>query len=393
MGRLGASDHEMILMSVAMQRGKDETEKNGLNWRKANWDGMREDLAAVDWRRSLAGLSTQEMWSFFKTEVEKTTEKNVPGRKRRSGGRATWMTKDIMAAVRRKKRLWKKAKNGANMDEYKEADITVKRMIRNAKRRFEKKLSTTQGGNSRPFYAYVKKKTKSRPAIGPLLDAANQRVTGDKEMAELLNNFFSSVFTREDMQNQPKAVDLETGTLEKVTVTEKAVREKIRNLKPFSAAGPDGIGPQLLQEVREEVIPALTTIFRQSLRTGEVPEDWRRANVTPIFKKGKKTDPGNYRPVSLTSVCCRILESIIRDDLMNHLPRNDLLASSQHGFMPNKSCCTNLLEFFEKVTSVIDQGNPFDVIFLDFAKAFDKVPKERLLEKLRAHGVQGELLE
>jgi hypothetical protein len=98
-------------------------------------------------------------------------------------------------------------------------------MIRNAKRKFEKKLSTAQGGNSRPFYAYVKKKTKSRPAIGPLLDADNQRVTGDKEMAELLNNFFSSVFTREDMRSQPKAVDLETGTLEKVTVTEKAVGE------------------------------------------------------------------------------------------------------------------------------------------------------------------------
>ncbi len=201
-----------------------------------------------------------------------------------------------------------------------------------------------------------------------------------------MNNFFSSVFTREDMRSQPEAMDLETGTLEKVTVTEKAVREKIRNLKPFSAAGPDGIGPQLLQEVREEVIPALTAIFKQSLSTGEVPEDWKRANVTPIFKKGKKTDPGNYRPVSLTSICCRILESIIRDSLMDHLLRNDLLANSQHGFMPNKSCCTNLLEFFEKVTSVIDQGSQFDVIFLDFAKAFDKVPIERLLEKLRAHG-------
>jgi hypothetical protein len=333
------------------------------------------------------------MWNLFKTEVEKTTKKNVPERKRRSGGRATWMTRDIMAVVRRKKRLWKKAKNGASMDEYKEADNTVKKMIRNAKRKFEKKLSTAQGGNSKPFYAYVKKKTKSRPAIGPLLDPANQRVTGDKEMAELLNNFFSSVFTREDMRSQPKVKDMETGTLEKVTVTEKAVREKIKNLKPFSAAGPDGIGPQLLQEVREEVLPALTTIFRQSLSTGEVPEDWRRANVTPIFKKGKKTDPGNYRPVSLTSICCRILESIIRDSLMDHLLRNDLLANSQHGFMPNKSCCTNLLEFFEKVTSVVDQGSPFDVIFLDFAKAFDKVPKERLLEKLRAHGVRGELLD
>ena len=77
---------------------------------------------------------------------------------------------------------------------------------------------------------------------------------------------------------------------------------------------------------------------------------------------------------------------------MEHLLRNNLLTSSQHGFMPNRSCCTNLLEFFETVTSVIDQGDPFDVIFLDFAKAFDKVPKERLLEKLRAHGVGGELL-
>ncbi len=123
-----------------------------------------------------------------------------------------------------------------------------------------------------------------------------------------------------------------------------------------------------------------------------MPEDWRRANVTPIFKKGKKTDPGNYRAVSLTSVCCRILESIIRDNLMEHLLRNDLLASSQHGFMPNTSCCTNLLEFFEKVTSVTDQGSPFDIIFLDFTEAFDKVPKERLLEKLRALVVRGELL-
>jgi hypothetical protein len=101
---------------------------------------MREDLAAVDWRSALAGRSAQDMWSFFKTEVEKTMKKNVPDRKRRRGSRATWMTKDIMAAVRRKKRLWKKAKNGASMDEYKEADSTVKRMIRNAKRKFEKKF-------------------------------------------------------------------------------------------------------------------------------------------------------------------------------------------------------------------------------------------------------------
>ncbi len=133
-------------------------------------------------------------------------------------------------------------------------------------------------------------------------------------------------------------------------------------------------------------------IFQRSMDTGGVPEDWKSANVTPIFKKGAKSEPGNYRPVSLTSICCKLLESILRDVLMEHLERNKLINQSQHGFMPKKSCGTNLLEFLEKVTREVDEGNPVDVIFLDFAKAFDKVPKERLLQKLRAHGVQGNIL-
>ncbi len=126
--------------------------------------------------------------------------------------------------------------------------------------------------------------------------------------------------------------------------------------------------------MQHELTPALVQIYRQSLRCGEAPEDWKLANITPIFKKGKRSDPGNYRSVSLTSVCCRILESIIRDSMMDHLVKNNLLSDSQHGFMPNRSCTTNLLEFFEIVTGTVDRGDPFDIIFLDFAKAFDKVP-------------------
>jgi hypothetical protein len=170
------------------------------------------------------------------------------------------------------------------------------------------------------------------------------------------------------------------------------VREKIKNLKTDSAAGPDEIGPKLLQELESVLTKPLTWIFRESINSGEVPAEWRSANVTPIFKKGAKSDPGNYRPVSLTSVCCKLLESILRDALMAHLTGNNLLNPSQHGFMPGKSCTTNLLEFMEKTTKVIDAGLPFDVVFLDFAKAFDKVPRERLLEKLRAHKVRGKVL-
>ena len=96
--------------------------------------------------------------------------------------------------------------------------------------------------------------------------------------------------------------------------------------------------------------------------------------MTPIFKKGAKADPGNYRPVSLTSVCGKVLQSIIRDRLMGHLISNGLIKDSQHGFLNGKSCCTNLLEFFEEATKAVDSGEPYDVVFLDSAKAFDEVP-------------------
>jgi hypothetical protein len=170
------------------------------------------------------------------------------------------------------------------------------------------------------------------------------------------------------------------------------VAKKIRDLCSTAAPGPDKIGPALLQELNEEVAPILAIIFQKSLVTGDVPADWRTANVMLIFKKGAKPEPGNYHPVSLTSICCKILESTVRGDLMEHLLRNRLLRDSQHGFRSKKCCVTNLLEFLEKVTSVVDSGGSMDVVFLEFAKAFDKVPHRRLLVKLGAHGVKGRVL-
>jgi ribonucleases P/MRP protein subunit RPP40 len=136
----------------------------------------------------------------------------------------------------------------------------------------------------------------------------------------------------------------------------------------------------------------LTRVMRASLNEGTVPDDWKNANVTPIFKKGRKSDPGNYRPVSLMSVCCRMMESIIKDQIVNHLDKNKLIRSTQHGFTKGRSCASNLLCFLEKVTSQLDNGAAIDVIYLDFAKAFDTVPHKRLKKKLKAHGISGKLL-
>jgi ribonucleases P/MRP protein subunit RPP40 len=133
-------------------------------------------------------------------------------------------------------------------------------------------------------------------------------------------------------------------------------------------------------------------LYRKSMNNCKVPSDWKNANVVPIFKKGSKSEAGNYRPILLTCICCRMMESILKDDIVNHLDRNRVISKSQHGFQKNRSCTTNLLEFFEKVTEAADSGQSVDVVYLDFAKAFDKVPHARLLSKVEAAGIGGHVL-
>ena len=120
---------------------------------------------------------------------------------------------------------------------------------------------------------------------------------------------------------------------------------------------------------------------------GEVPKDWRRASVVPIFKKGKKEEPGNYRPVSLTSITSKILEQIVKRSLCKHLENKAVITRSQHGFVKNKSCQTNLISFFDEVNSLIDRWNAVNIVYLDFSKAFDKVSHDILISKLTMCGL------
>ncbi|CAL4061280.1 unnamed protein product [Meganyctiphanes norvegica] len=137
----------------------------------------------------------------------------------------------------------------------------------------------------------------------------------------------------------------------------------------------------------------LTIIYQKSLDEGICPDEWKSANVTPIHKKGDRTDPSNYRPVSLTSQVCKVLESIIRDKIMEHLTENNLLNDAQHGFREGRSCLTNLLEILESWTEIIDDGDCIDVAYLDFRKAFDLVSHKHLLYKMSKYGIEGQILD
>ena len=172
-------------------------------------------------------------------------------------------------------------------------------------------------------------------------------------------------------------------------VSVETIKTRLTSLKEDKAAGDDNLPPRLLKAISEEIAYPVAVIFRRSLDTGCVPRDWRTANVTPIFKKGNRHQTSNYRAVSLTSQICKVVESVIRDELVHHLDYNNLMTNSQHGFRKGYSCATNLLVFLETVTAEIDSKHNVDTIYLDLAKAFDKVPHCRLMLKLKAHGIDG----
>ena len=215
-------------------------------------------------------------------------------------------------------------------------------------------------------------------------------------MAEELNKHFSSVFTREDTSSLPvpetKFNGSEGERLGQLIVTPEVVASKIKNMKENKSPGVDGLSPKILKETVEQISKPLAHVFNMSLQEGIVPLEWKEANIIPLFKKGSRNKSVNYRPVSLTSVICKLLETIIRDHMMDFLVKHKLINPSQHGFLKARSCLTNLLCFFEEITKWVDEGSPVDVIYLDFQKAFDKVPHQRLILKLKSHGMGNSII-
>ena len=173
-----------------------------------------------------------------------------------------------------------------------------------------------------------------------------------------------------------------------ITVSENGVKKLLQNLNPRKASGPDGLPCRLLQTVAKELAPSLTHLFASSIETGQIPTIWKHALVQPVYKKGDRSKAANYRPISLTCICCKLLEHIIRSEITNHLETNGIITDSQHGFRKGRSCESQLILTVNDLAEEIDKGGQTDTILLDFAKAFDVVPHQRLVMKLYYYGVR-----
>ena len=232
--------------------------------------------------------------------------------------------------------------------------------------------------------------------VGPIKASNGELLIKPEEISDALNEYFASVFTNENVTDTMPEVKTKfefdsSHMLSTFEINRKDILVKLGKLKDSKAPGYDGIVPVILRMNAEVLSVPLLSIFLESLETGMVPLDWRRANITALFKNGSREMAQNYRPISLTSQACKMLESIIKDKIVAHLDKYKLINDTQHGFVSKRSCLTNLLEFYEFVSQYTDQGYPVDVIYLDFQKAFDKVPHKRLMTKIKAMGISGNL--
>ena len=179
--------------------------------------------------------------------------------------------------------------------------------------------------------------------------------------------------------------------MDSFTVTQNGVQKLMQNTNPYKATGPDGIPPFILKELSVELAPVFTILFQACINQGKIPLDWKTAHISPIFKKGDSAKPSNYRPVSLTSVPCKLFEHIVHSQMMNHLLKNKILCDNQHGFRKYRSCESQLIALTHELSKSIDETGQTDLIFLDFAKAFDKVNHSSLMKKIYHYGIRDNL--
>ena len=394
---IGKSDHLVLLFPFFTPQSDNNKTQPSLNYYKGDYDSIRLDLSKIDWKEAFLSKDLDESWTFFKDTLNNLSHKHI--RKKRANNKQTplWFTKSAALALKRKNRAWKRYKSQQTQwaaAKYREARNLCTSTLREIKLNFEKSVAEDAKSNPKSFWNYINSRLKSSHAIPNLIKPDGSLTENDNEKAHVLNNFFCSVFTSENDANvapKPTISNPNIPKLATLSTCENEVNKLLANLNVNKSPGLDGLHAKLLYETRNEITFPLTEIFNKSLSCGSIPKDWKIAKVVPIFKKGSKTDPGNYRPVSLTSTVCKLLEKIVRDRIESHFDTHKLFSDCQFGFRRGRSCTDQLLAALEDWTTSLNQGHPIDVIMLDFSKAFDRVPHARLINKLQAYGIDGPL--
>ena len=329
-----------------------------LNYNRGDYDLLRALLRDVDWA-VLHDSKVLHSYHSFMSTLKAAVATSVP-EARPKVSKNLYINRHARKLKQEKVSLWNiytHTQYAMEYARYCRCRSRLRKLTRGLRSIFEHRLSRDLKHNPKAFQRYSNSRLKTKVGIDSLIDEHWQLTRDDEEKASILNRYFSSVFTKEDVSTLPSSSPSEhSARLCDLMVTPEMVKLKLKHLKSSSSPGPDKIHPRVLVEAAEQLAEPLSIIYNKSIQSGCLPDDWKLGTVVPILKKGNRQEPENYCPVSLTAIPCKVLESLIRDHLLAYLEENQLLSQHQNGFRSQRSCTTQLLEVIDEWTLCIEKA-------------------------------------
>ena len=393
----GISDHDGIAVvdtSLKATINKKPRRKIPL-WSKADWPEIKRKTTtfAAKYVTECSSRSVQENNNIILKFLKELLD-SIPSKLSTVRHNLPWMTAEIKRLCSKKRRVYQKAKKGSAGHQalFTKLQNATRDALRKAHWSYVNGIlqASQETGDNKNFWRYVKAQKQDTTGVSPLRFDGNLH-SDSAGKAKALSEQFSSVFT----EDTPETADLRAEgpsypPIPELIIREEGIEKLLSGLNPSKASGPDQVPARLLKELSKELAPVVTALYKQSFDTGDVPEEWTTAWITPVFKKGSRSDPANYRPVSLTCILCKLMEHVLCTHIRGHLERHGILTPEQHGFRGKHSCETQLLMTTHELLKERDVGHQVDVAILDFSKAFDTVPHKRLLNKLEMYGIHSE---
>ncbi|XP_072182188.1 uncharacterized protein [Diadema setosum] len=395
----GISDHHLLTYTINLSPNQQSKPSRKIHqFNKADVDQLQEATRAFSAEFFLSDpgkRSVESNWMMISNFLNRCLSELIPSKMSKGKRHLPWITQDIKQKMRKRDRLFKKAfRQGttAAWKDFRKFRNQVAKIVHEAHDNYINNIiGASLQDNPKVFWSYIRKCRTEVIGI-PSLRTAVKLCSAAAEKAEVLNNFFHTTFTKEDMQNLPSKDQSPYLPIGHLHFDRRGVEKQLQQLNPSKASGPDEIPPKLLKLMAHEIAPVLSFLFQQSYNTGTIPSQWKQALVSPIHKSGEKNDPSNYRPISLTCIACKIMEHVILSHVSKHLASNKILTDTQHGFRQGLSATTQLSSAVHDWSSILQKRSQVDTIFLDFQKAFDRVPHQRLRIKLQYYGISGDTL-
>ena len=385
---MGRSDHAVV--SFLWRHGAPTLYHScrSKNVWKIQFENLREAARVLDWIPPTEDLN--ELWQHISAQIRCLVNHFAPPWKARSHSKGPpWFDAELRRLLRRRNRAWKTFKaTGEGYDNYRQIRNLIlmyfKKLLK--RKQYEEQLALNSKSAPKRLFAYLRRRTRTESRI-PLVSPEGHPETPTSK-AEAFSNHYAAVYI-DDLSPTPLLQPRLVGLWNDEEISTEEVAGQLRLLNPNKSPGPDDLHPLVLKELADVLAGPLTRLFNLSLKYGALPTEWKTAVVKPMFKSGSRLEPGNYRPVSLTCVLCKVMEKIVTNRIKIYLETNQLLHAGQHGFRSKRSCITNLMIARESWAEARSCNKDVDVIYVDFSKAFDKVPHQRLINKLEAYGIAG----